>query len=152
MRNFRAAACLQRRRRTRALNGAMDVTLTDGGIGKRIIYEFKRPIGDFEAYQLLADEAGRHILRRIYQGYAQVAVRYGLPIQLGTPTWRASGRLRGKKCYNFRLDMPEWRAAYCMSQGQPTLLLVVHQDSQVVCAGVHKYSHIIENFNPPSSP
>ena len=70
----------------------MDVTLTDGGIGKRIIYEFKRPIGDFEAYQLLADEAGRHILRRIYQGYAQVAVRYGLPIQLGTPTWPAAAQ------------------------------------------------------------
>lgn len=68
----------------------MDVTLTDGGIETRIIYEFKRPIGDFEAYQLLADEAGRDILRRIYQSYAQVAVRYGLPIQLGTPTWRAS--------------------------------------------------------------
>jgi hypothetical protein len=32
----------------------MDVTLIDGGIETRIIYEFKRPIGDFEAYQLLA--------------------------------------------------------------------------------------------------
>ena len=47
----------------------MDVTLTDGGIETRIICEFKRPIGDFEAYQLLADEAGRDILRRIYQSY-----------------------------------------------------------------------------------
>jgi ribonucleoside-diphosphate reductase alpha chain len=44
--------------------------------------------------------------------------------------------------------MPFPGAAYCMSQGQPTLLLVVHQDSQVVCAAVHKYSHLIENFNP----
>jgi len=67
----------------------MDVTLTDGGIETRIIYEFKhefkRPIGDFEAYQLLADETGRDILQRIYQSYTQVARRYGLPIQLGTP-------------------------------------------------------------------
>ena len=39
----------------------MDVTLTDGGIDTRIIYEFKRPIGEFEAYQLLADEPGRDI-------------------------------------------------------------------------------------------
>ena len=31
----------------------MDITLTDGGIETRIIYEFKRPIGDFEAYKLL---------------------------------------------------------------------------------------------------
>ena len=44
--------------------------------------------------------------------------------------------------------MPFPGAAYCMSQGQPTLLLVVHQDSQVVCAAVHNYSHLIENFNP----
>jgi hypothetical protein len=45
----------------------MDITLTDGGIETRIIYEFKRPIDDFEAYKLLGDEAGRDILRRIYQ-------------------------------------------------------------------------------------
>jgi hypothetical protein len=68
----------------------MDMTLTDGGIETQIIYEFRRPIGDFEAYKLLGDEAGRGILRRIYQSYAEVAVRYSLPIQLGTPTWRAS--------------------------------------------------------------
>ena len=47
----------------------MDVTLTDGGIETRIIYEFKRPIGEFNA---------------------EVTVRHGLPIQLGTPTWRAA--------------------------------------------------------------
>ena len=35
----------------------MDMTLTDGGIETRIIYEFRRPIGDFEAYKLLGDEA-----------------------------------------------------------------------------------------------
>jgi S-methylmethionine-dependent homocysteine/selenocysteine methylase len=68
----------------------MDITLTGGGIETRIIYEFKRPIGDFEAYKLVADEAGRDILRRIYKSYADVAVRYHLPMQLGTPTWRAS--------------------------------------------------------------
>ncbi|HZR06200.1 MAG TPA: homocysteine S-methyltransferase family protein [Candidatus Udaeobacter sp.] len=68
----------------------MEITLTDGGIETRIIYEFKRSIGHFEAYKLLGDEAGRDILRRIYQSYAEVAVRSGLFIQLGTPTWRAS--------------------------------------------------------------
>ena len=54
----------------------MDITLTGGGIETRIIYEFKHQIGDFEAYKLLENEAGRHILRRIYQSYAQVTVRY----------------------------------------------------------------------------
>lgn len=68
----------------------MDITLTDGGLETRIIYEFKRPIGDFEAYKLLADEPGREILKRIYRSYTKVAVEHGLPIQLGSPTWRAS--------------------------------------------------------------
>jgi S-methylmethionine-dependent homocysteine/selenocysteine methylase len=81
---------LQTQDGTRAFKGAMDITLAGGGIETRIIYEFKRPIGDFEAYKLLADEAGRDVLRRIYQSYAEIAVRYGLSIQLGTPTWRAS--------------------------------------------------------------
>jgi hypothetical protein len=70
----------------------MDITLAGGGIETRIIYELKRSIGDFEAYKLLADESGRDVLRRIYQSYAEVAVRHGLAIQLGTPTWRASRR------------------------------------------------------------
>jgi hypothetical protein len=60
----------------------VNITLTGGGVETRIIYEFKRSIGDFEAHKLLADEAGRDILRRIYQSYAEVAVRYGLPIQI----------------------------------------------------------------------
>jgi len=68
----------------------MTITLTDGGIETRIIYEFKHDIDDFESFELLEDESGRDILRRIYQSYADVGVRNGLPIQLGTPTWRAS--------------------------------------------------------------
>jgi S-methylmethionine-dependent homocysteine/selenocysteine methylase len=68
----------------------VDITLTDGGIETRIIYEFKRPIHDFSAFELLDSEAGRDVLRRIYQSYVDVAARHGLPIQLGTPTWRAS--------------------------------------------------------------
>ena len=68
----------------------MTITLTDGGIETRIIYEFKYAIDDFESFELLEDESGCDILRQIYQSYADVGVRYGLPIQLGTPTWRAS--------------------------------------------------------------
>jgi S-methylmethionine-dependent homocysteine/selenocysteine methylase len=69
---------------------AMKITLTDGGIETRIMYEFKYAIGHFESFELLENESGRNILRQIYQSYADVVVRYGLPIQLGTPTWRAS--------------------------------------------------------------
>ena len=70
------ARCLQRQSIRERFIGAMDITLTDGGIETRIIYEFKCLIGDFEAYKLLEDEAARDILRRIYQGYAQVAVPF----------------------------------------------------------------------------
>ncbi len=36
----------------------MTITLTDGGIESRIIYEFKHSIGDFESFELLEDEIG----------------------------------------------------------------------------------------------
>jgi S-methylmethionine-dependent homocysteine/selenocysteine methylase len=68
----------------------MTITLTDGGIETRMIYEFKHAIDDFESFELLEDESGRDILRQIYRSYVDVAVRYGFAIQLGTPTWRAS--------------------------------------------------------------
>ena len=51
------ARCLQRQSIRERFIGAMDITLTDGGIETRISYEFKRLIGDFEAYKLLEDEA-----------------------------------------------------------------------------------------------
>lgn len=58
----------------------MKITLTDGGIETRIIYEFEHLIGDFESFELLQDESGRHISRRIFRSYGDVAVRYELPI------------------------------------------------------------------------
>ncbi|MGB6859534.1 MAG: hypothetical protein WBE32_01255 [Pseudolabrys sp.] len=58
----------------------MKITLTDGGVETRIIYEFKHSIGDFESFELLQDESGRHILRRIFRSYGDVAVRCELPI------------------------------------------------------------------------
>jgi S-methylmethionine-dependent homocysteine/selenocysteine methylase len=66
--------------------------LTDGGIETRIIYEFGRPLPDFTAFTLLDDPEGRRILETIYRSYLEVAVSSSLPIQLGTPTWRASSK------------------------------------------------------------
>ena len=66
--------------------------LADGGIETRIVYEFKRPIENFNASLLLDDAPGREMLRTIYASYADIAARYGLPMQLGSPTWRASRR------------------------------------------------------------
>ena len=66
----------------------MKITLTDGGIETRIIYEFKHSIGDFESFELLQDESGRHILRRIFWSYGDVAVRCELPIlRNGSPQY-----------------------------------------------------------------
>jgi hypothetical protein len=58
----------------------MKITLTDGGIETRIIYEFNYSIDDFESFELLEYESGRHILRRIFRSYGDVAVRCELPI------------------------------------------------------------------------
>lgn len=66
------------------------LVLTDGGIETRIMYEFARELPDFAACTLLDDAAGRDILTNIYRSYLDVAQRFKVPIQLGTPTWRAS--------------------------------------------------------------
>ena len=57
-----------------------------------------------------------------------------------------------KKCYNFLLAKRLRSTASCVSTRTATLLLVVDCYSQVVGAAVHQYSHLIENFNPPSPP
>ncbi|HTA40104.1 MAG TPA: homocysteine S-methyltransferase family protein [Candidatus Acidoferrales bacterium] len=69
--------------------------LADGGLETRIIYEFGRALPDFEAWTLLADGAGRAMLREIYTSYLAIAQKHGLAIQIGTPTWRASARWMG---------------------------------------------------------
>ena len=80
----------------------MIITLTDGGIETRIIYEFNYAISNFESFELLEDESGRAMLRKIYQSYANVAVRYGLPIQLGNPTWRLRDRSAQRRSFGER--------------------------------------------------
>lgn len=67
------------------------LVLTDAGLETTIVYEYGRPLRNFAACELLNDGDGRAILTKIYRSYVDVAQRYGLPIQIGTPTWRASG-------------------------------------------------------------
>ncbi len=71
---------------------AVIITLTGAGIETRIIHEVNYAICNFESFELLEDESARAILRQIDQSYANVAVRYGLPFQLGTLTWRPRNR------------------------------------------------------------
>ena len=63
--------------------------LTDGGIETRLIYEFHRPLPDFASFPPLFDPAGRAALAAIYRSYMKVAAEHDLPMQIGTPTWRA---------------------------------------------------------------
>ena len=86
----------------------MTITLTDGGIETRIIYEFKHDIDDFESFELLEDESGRDILRRIYQSYADVgfdmdyrsslALRRGALVENGRTMLLGSMRRPSNSC------------------------------------------------------
>ena len=68
---------------------AAPVMLTDGGIETRLIYVFHRPLPDFASFLPLFDPDGRLALAAIYRSYMAVAADYDLPMQIGTPTWRA---------------------------------------------------------------
>jgi S-methylmethionine-dependent homocysteine/selenocysteine methylase len=68
---------------------AAPVMLTDGGIETRLIYEFNRPLPDFASFLPLFDREGRRALGAIYRSYMEVAADHDLPMQIGTPTWRA---------------------------------------------------------------
>jgi homocysteine S-methyltransferase len=65
--------------------------LTDAGIETRIVYGSDYHLDpDLEVARMVGDPAGRPLLRRVYAGYAAVARDFGLPLILGTPTFRAS--------------------------------------------------------------
>ena len=66
------------------------LVLTDGAIETRVVYEFHRDLTGFEVFTLLGDAEGREILWTIYSTYARIAAKFDVPMQLGTPTWRAS--------------------------------------------------------------
>jgi hypothetical protein len=75
----------------------MKITLTDGGVETRIIYEFKHSIGDFESFELLQDESGRQILRRIFRSYG----RCSGPLRVADPAERITSALKlwqNKRC------------------------------------------------------
>jgi S-methylmethionine-dependent homocysteine/selenocysteine methylase len=73
-----------------AVSSGMPV-LTDGGIETRIMFE--TPIGmdpDIQVAGLLDDQRGEAALRAIYQSYLTAAASAGVPLVIGTPTFRAS--------------------------------------------------------------
>jgi homocysteine S-methyltransferase len=65
--------------------------LTDGGIETRITFETDVPLPEHvQVAALVDDPAGGPVLRRIYVSYVAAARPFGLPVIIGTPTFRAS--------------------------------------------------------------
>jgi S-methylmethionine-dependent homocysteine/selenocysteine methylase len=65
--------------------------LTDGGIETRIMFETDIPLPPYiQVAGLVKDPAGGPVLRRIYESYVAAARSFGLPVIIGTPTFRAS--------------------------------------------------------------
>lgn len=64
--------------------------LTDGAIETRIVYEFGIALDpNVEVTRLVLDPVGRAPLETIYRQYLDAGQQYDLPLQLGTPTFRA---------------------------------------------------------------
>lgn len=79
-----------------AVSSGMPV-LTDGGIETRIMFETPVVMDpDVQVAGLLGDPHGGPALRAIYQSYLDAATSTGVPLVIGTPTFRASGTYTGR--------------------------------------------------------
>lgn len=63
--------------------------LTEGAVVTRLVYDYGLPTPESAAFVHLFSDAGRKALSAIYRSYLEVAAAYDLPMQVGTPTWRA---------------------------------------------------------------
>jgi hypothetical protein len=82
---------------SRQLQIAMKITLTDGGIETRIIYEFKHSIGDFESIRIAARRVGTPYLAP----YFSELWRCSGPLRVADPAERITAALklwRNKRC------------------------------------------------------
>ena len=64
--------------------------LADGGLETTLIFHDGIELPDFNAFPLLAREAGTALLRKYYRAYAEIARRHGVGLVLESATWRAS--------------------------------------------------------------
>jgi S-methylmethionine-dependent homocysteine/selenocysteine methylase len=63
--------------------------LTEGAIVTRLVYEFGLAVPDSASFVHLFRDDGRRALTAVYTGYMKIAAEYGLPMLVGTATWRA---------------------------------------------------------------
>ncbi len=74
--------------------------ITDGGIETRIAYETSIQMDpDLSVFQLIYDSQGKKALQKIYRQYLDIGKRYDIPIQIGTPTFRASPKRLRRLCF-----------------------------------------------------
>ncbi len=65
--------------------------LTDGGIETRVMFETEVELpAHVQVAALVDDPVGGPVLRQIYESYVAAARPFGLPVIIGTPTFRAS--------------------------------------------------------------
>jgi S-methylmethionine-dependent homocysteine/selenocysteine methylase len=62
----------------------------DGGLETTMIFSEGFELPEFAAFTLLAEPAGREVLRRYYGDFIAIAREHGTGFTLDTPTWRAS--------------------------------------------------------------
>lgn len=64
--------------------------VTDGGLETDLIFHKGVDLPYFAAFPLVETDEGRALLERYFADYAAIAARADVPVQLETPTWRAS--------------------------------------------------------------
>ncbi len=74
--------------------------VTDGGLETDLIFHYGVDLPEFAAFPLVDAEHGRGLLRRYYDGYADVARKAGKGLLLETPTWRANPDWAAKVGYD----------------------------------------------------
>ena len=74
-----------------------DPLLTDGGIETRVMFESDYEMDpDLQVAAMLADQPGRELLGSIYSSYVRAGRDRGLPVVIGTPTFRASSNFAAR--------------------------------------------------------
>ncbi len=77
-----------------------ELFLTDGGIETTLIFHEGLDLPYFAAFDLLKHAAGHAALRKYFQTYAEIALKYGVGFILESATWRASADWGAKLGYS----------------------------------------------------
>lgn len=77
-----------------------DFFMTDGGIETTLIFLEGQELRDFAAFDLFKTPTGVEVLRKYFQTYAELAMRFNVGLILETATWRANPDWATKLTYS----------------------------------------------------